>query len=190
LNGAPFFFAQVLKVKMVLKSIPTGIEKKFNELCQTVVDDCGLVLYDLEYFPGNQLLRLFVMDSQTESAVIEDCIKVDKAMTAHIEELDWMPSELTLEVSSPGVYRKLCTIKHFEMACGQRIKISLSDRFDSNTTGLPKSWAGENKVLATLESAGEESITFSDGEDFKHICSYERIKKANVDPELNNLIDE
>ena len=51
-----------------------GVEKKFWELCLSVVQEQGLALYDLEFLPGQKLLRLYIMNPETKSAVIEDCI--------------------------------------------------------------------------------------------------------------------
>ena len=63
------------------------------------------------------------MNEETQSAVIEDCIKVDKELSSYIEECQWMPENFTLEVSSPGLYRKIKTAQHYKLSIDKRIKV-------------------------------------------------------------------
>ena len=77
---------------------PTALEKKFLEVCAPVVTEQGLELYELEYISGSQLLRLYVENPVSKSANLEDCVKVDRAMTEVVEANNWMPDALVLEV--------------------------------------------------------------------------------------------
>ena len=70
-----------------------GLEKKFFLLCDPVVQEAGYRLYDLEYITGQKLLRLFIQDPRTGSALIEDCVKVDHALSEPFEKEDWIPEE-------------------------------------------------------------------------------------------------
>ena len=62
---------------MVLKEERQGLEKKFFELSVKVVAEQGLQIYDMDYFPGSGEWRIFIFNEGTDTAVIEDCVRVD-----------------------------------------------------------------------------------------------------------------
>jgi len=84
-----------------------------------------LKLYDLEYQTGTFLLRVYIINPETLTAEIGDCVKVDDALTLPLQEA-WVPEGLTLEVSSPGIFRSLKNDWHFEMSLNRRIKLRLT----------------------------------------------------------------
>lgn len=53
----------------------------------------------------------------------EDCVRVSKRILDADEEEEIIPSTCTLEVSSPGINRKLRLPEHFQGAVGERIRI-------------------------------------------------------------------
>ncbi len=166
-----------------------GLEKKFFELCSDVVSSFGLELYALDYLPGSHVLRVFIQNSETKTAVLENCAAVDRKMTPYVEELDWMPSELTLEVSSPGVYRELKEGAHFLEVIGQRLSLSLSRKITledivehENAPSCKKHGVGQKKILASLVEASGEEFLFDYQGEFKFKMSIEDIRKANVEP--------
>ena len=170
---------------MVLKQEYKGVELKFFNLCSKVVEEQGLNLYDMDYERGTQLLRLFIMDMSTGSAIIEDCVKVDRAMTSHVEEEEWMPAELVLEVSSPGLYRQLNTVKHFEDIVGQNVNLHTRKNIaEDKFPGAPKGLKGNKKFIAKLASVSEEALGLEFGE-FTFDLNFEDIKKANLESDLS-----
>jgi len=168
---------------MVLQIERKGIEKKFFELSQKVVAEQGFELYDMEYFPASWQWRIYIYNEKTNTAVIEDCIKVDKALTPYIDESDWMPENLVLQVSSPGIDRFLKTKEHFERAVGQRVRLVLAKRLvQDQYPEIPKSLKGEKKVVAKLESLDDDGLSLLYRDEYAFFISYEEVKKANVDP--------
>ena len=89
-------------------------EQKYTELAMKIVAECDLELYDLEFVQGSSTLRVFIRDPKTNTAEIDDCVKVDRAFSPYCEDLEWIPDNFILEVSSPGVYRSLKRLDHFE----------------------------------------------------------------------------
>ena len=170
---------------MVLKKEYIGVELKFYTLCKTLVEEQGLDLYDLDYERGTQVLRLFVMDLNTGSALIDDCVKVDRAMTEHVETLDWMPAELVLEVSSPGLYRQLNTIAHFEGVVGQDVNLVIRKNISEDLfPGAPKGLKGNKKFIAKLEAVKEDGLALKFGK-YEFELKFEDIKKANLESEIS-----
>ena len=170
---------------MVLREERQGLEKRFFELSVKVVAEQGLQLYDMDYLSGNGEWRIFVYNEETNTAVIEDCVRVDKALTPYVEDSDWMPENLTLQVSSPGIDRSLKSIDHFEKVIGKRVKLILLKRLSpEHFPGLPKSLKGEKKVVAKLVSLNDDGLTLSYRDEFTFSLGFSDIKKANQEPEF------
>ncbi len=171
---------------MVLREERKGIDKKFYELCEKVVKEEGLDLYDMDYISGSHCLRLFIKAHKTETAQIEECIKVDRALTEHIDESDWMPEVLNLEVSSPGLFRQITSIEHFKLTCGKDILLVLKSglsHYSDESSSLQKKHEKAKKVIGRLHGADEDGI---DIEIFNKRFSlpYSEIKKANLETKL------
>lgn len=188
-----FYWAAKLELKLERK----GIEKKFFELCSQVVEQEGLSLYGLDYINGQKLLRLFVENPQTKTAQLEDCARVDKALTPFFESEDWMPEEVTLEVSSPGVYRDIKEAKSFQDSLGERIALTLFHKLteDAVVKGslgpAEKKLMKDKKIIVYLQNATDSAIEVSaeknSESNFK--VDFENIKKANVEPLWDDIKD-
>ncbi len=172
---------------MKIKEEPTGVEKKFLHMCEPVVLEAGYRLYDLEYVNTQKLLRLYIQDPRTGSALIEDCVKVDKALSPAFETETWIPEDVVLEVSSPGVFRHLANLEHFRMSIGETILVVIMGQLsEEQTLGAPKGIKGEKKLRGVLESVSDTDFILS-VQGFKLKLKYEQVKKANLDPDLKSV---
>lgn len=165
----------------------TGLEKKFYLMCEPVVQEAGYRLYDLEYVSTQKLVRLYIQDPRTNSALIEDCVKVDHALSPAFEAETWIPEEVVLEVSSPGVFRHISTMEHFKMSIGEMVAVVIMGQLsDEQTVGAPKGIKGEKKFRGKLIEASEETFTI-DVKGFALKLTYKQVKKINLDPDLNSV---
>lgn len=168
------------------------MEKKFFELCSQLVEDHGFSLYGLDYRPGQKLLCLFIENPTTKTAVLEDCVLIDRAMTPFVEEEQWMPSELTLEVSSPGVYRDIFEGRQFSSLIGERVAFHLIPKVDDSMVIQTGSEKGLKKIIGQkklevyiieFDEEAEKLIVSPEKESQIRIAlKLEQIKKANVEP--------
>lgn len=98
-----------------------GIPESVSELLGPVVANLGVELVDVEHNGG--VLRL-VLD--TESGIDTDLLaKINRLVSPMLDEHDPIAGRYTLEVSSPGVERKLRTIPHYERAIGETVLLKL-----------------------------------------------------------------
>lgn len=165
----------------------TGLEQKFFLMCEPIVIEAGYRLYDLEYLSNQKLLRLYIQDPRTGSALIDDCVKVDHALSPAFEAEEWIPEDIVLEVSSPGVYRHVSTREHFHLALNEIILVVITGNLsDEQVQGAPKGIKGEKKFRGTLLSVGEEGFSM-EVKGFELILNYKQIKKVNLDPDLNSV---
>lgn len=160
-------------------------EQKFFEMATKAVNDCGLSLYDLDYNTHSSVLRLFIWKPETKTAEIDDCVRVDHAMTPYIEEADWLGDDLTLEVSSPGIYRTLKTLQHFTLAEGESVMIFLMDKLKSleNDENCPRALKTTKKFKADIIKVFDDHLEI-EVQKYRFKLKYSDIKKANLDPTL------
>ncbi len=172
---------------LILNKERAGLEKKFYELCTQVVGQEGYELYDLDYVNGSQTLRVFIKNKQTNTADLQDCVKIDKALSPFIDEANWMPESLVLEVSSPGIYRQLRTQKHFEESVNELISVNIIGSLEVNLNkDVPAKLMKQKKFRGKLISVDDSNIELRI-EDKNLKISFKQIKKANLDPDLGDL---
>jgi len=157
----------------------TGIEKKFFEGCLEVINSLGYELYDLDYIQGSKTLRIFIMNNETQSAVIEDCIKVDRALDELLDE-EWVPDEVLLEVSSPGLFRKLRSHNQFQSQMDQPIEVVIRGNLPEQE--VSKKLLKEKKFNGVLKKLDEENIFLNINNEELRI-PWDLIKKAQADPD-------
>ena len=167
---------------MVLRAKRSGIEKKFYDLCVDVVVGVGLELYDLDYIPGSSTLRVFIQNPQTGTADIEECAQVDRALGPFIEEAEWMPETLTLEVSSPGLFRTLTNEEHFRLVTGETVQLTLKKKL--NADELPKKIQGTKKIVGVLKEVHEDRIDLELKNNISLTFMFEDIAKANLETQI------
>lgn len=164
-----------------------GLEKKFFLMCEPVILEAGYKLYDLEYISTQKLLRIYIQNPLTGSALIEDCVKVDNALSPSFESEDWIPEDIILEVSSPGVYRQISTLEHFRMSIGEFVSVVIMGQLsEDQLNGAPKGLKGEKKFRGKLLEVGQDDFTL-DVNHYSLKLSYKQVKKVNLDPDLKSI---
>ena len=124
------------------------------KLLEPAVERLGYELADLEVRLGGKggLIRVFI--DKPEGIDLEDCEKVSLAVSALLDVEDPAPGNYNLEVSSPGLDRKLTKVEHFQRFAGETVKVQM--RFPIE---------GRRRFRGTLVSSDEENILVEvDGE--------------------------
>jgi ribosome maturation factor RimP len=111
-----------------------------SELCAKE----GVELFDID-FAGN-VVRVYI----TAKSGIQHshCSAVSHQILDHHDVEKILPGNTLLEVSSPGVNRKLTRPEHFNSAVGERLKLSYKD-----------SEGKKNTITCKLESVNESFLT-------------------------------
>ena len=163
----------------MLKKEPTETEEKLRKLCEEAAAREGLVLYDVDFNPRKNLLQVFIMREDTQTAMIGDCVLMNKALAPAFESSEWIPDNVILEVSSPGVYRKLSCKWHFELAKGKTVSVFLEQRpVPERTAVLPTQFAASSKFTGRVASVTDEGIALEiEGHEFE--ITFLEMRKAN-----------
>ncbi|MBT8078492.1 MAG: ribosome maturation factor RimP [Gammaproteobacteria bacterium] len=126
----------------------------------------GYEISDLEMKLGGRdgVIRVFI--DQPDGVDLEDCEKASRHISAFLDVEDPLPGQYVLEVSSPGLDRKLTKPEHFQRFTGEVVAIKLRFPLDGrrNFRGALKSAEGDNievevdgeahrLPIATIESA-------------------------------------
>jgi ribosome maturation factor RimP len=134
-------------------------------LLTPVVVECGVELYDMEYVKegGSRILRLFI---DKEAGVdLSDCERVSRAVSDVLDEHDPIPDEYRLQVSSPGLERRLVKPSHFERYVGHRVLIKLfSPHAPDNPQHSESVTTGRKKFTGILTAYDSGNITLTDEE--------------------------
>lgn len=93
----------------------------------TILSSIDIELYDIEKTneDGVNILRIFI--TKQDGISLDDCQRASSILNPALDLDEPFDDEYTLEVSSPGVERKLKQTKHFKTAIGETIKIKLKD---------------------------------------------------------------
>jgi len=126
------------------------------ELLEPALGRMGYELADLEVRLGGDggLVRVFI--DKPDGIDLHDCEKVSLAVSALLDVEDPVPGKYNLEVSSPGLDRKLTKIEHFQRFKGEVVKVQM--RFPI---------AGRRRFRGKLMSVDDENIVVEvDGESY------------------------
>ena len=96
-------------------------ETRTEEILVPIVADAGVEVYDVEYVKeGADWYLRFYIDKQG-GVNINDCEVVNRALSAKMDELDFIDDAYILEVSSPGLGRTLKKERHFVKSMGEEV---------------------------------------------------------------------
>jgi ribosome maturation factor RimP len=140
------------------------------KLLEPTIVRLGYELWHLELKIGGKhgVLRLFI--DKADGIGLDDCEKVSQAVSALLDVEDPLPGHYDLEVSSPGLDRKLTKVEHFQRFAGETLKVQM--RFPIE---------GRRRFRGTLVSSDDENIVVEvDGE--SHTLPVATIDTARLVP--------
>ena len=146
-------------------------ESELAELLEPTVERLGYELADVEARLGGKggLVRITI--DKPDGIDLDDCEKVSLAVSALLDVEDPVPGNYNLEVSSPGLDRKLTKPAHFQRFAGETVKVQM--RFPIE---------GRRRFRGTLVSSDDENIVVEvDGE--SHTLPMATIDTARLVPE-------
>lgn len=101
-----------------------------EELAAPIFQDLGLELVEIEYVKEGKSWFLRVYIDKETGVDIEDCGMVSERLGEKLDEIDPIPHNYFLEVSSPGAERPLKKAKDFEKAIGKNVFIKTYEPID------------------------------------------------------------
>jgi ribosome maturation factor RimP len=133
---------------------------KITEIAQRVGEPEGLEIVDVQLLGAGRgrVLRIFIDRPQGVSHA--DCEFISQQVGTILDVEDVIPGDsYTLEVSSPGLERKLYKAKDFERFLGQKAKIVLREPVENQRRWEGK-LAGFSDGIVTLEPSAGKIVRF------------------------------
>ena len=114
---------------------------------RSLLSNLGLDLYDLELSKGT----LNVTVNKPGGVDLESLTRANRAISEWLDLNDPIPGRFTLDVSSPGLERRLRTVEHFRTAVGE--VVTLRERRDNEPT---------RRLEGMLRDVTETTLTLED----------------------------
>jgi len=145
-----------------------AIASKIEAIADRVARSEGIELVEVEVKGGgkNQFVRISI--DKPEGVSHADCENVSQQVGTILDVEDVVPGHYTLEVSSPGVERKLLKPHDFERFQGKKAKVTLREPVE-NQAHWEGVLAGFADGIVSLDANGRQ-IRFP----------FEQVKKANL----------
>jgi ribosome maturation factor RimP len=107
--------------------------EKVREIVERVARDLGLEVVEVEFRGGGKARTLRIFIDKPEGVTHDDCANVSNEVSTILDVEDVVPgASYTLEVSSPGLDRKLSRPADFERFTGSLVKLSTRELHDGN----------------------------------------------------------
>jgi ribosome maturation factor RimP len=150
--------------------MPGAVASKIEVIAQRVVESEGMELVEVEVKGGGNQRFVRISIDKPEGISHADCELVSQQVGTILDVEDVVPGgRYTLEVSSPGVERKLSKPKDYERFQGKKVKIALREPVEGS-----RHWegalAGFQAGLITLEAGAGKTVQIP----------YQLVQKANL----------
>ena len=149
-------------------------EQKSISLLSKPLKIAGFELVDVKVRMLNAQKTIQLYIDSPNGIQIDDCVNVNHITKNIFGKTNKYYKDYVLEVSSPGIFRKLKTPDQFKSSTGKRIKVQLQKKIEGLMT-----------VTGDLKKCDEETICIlTDTDDSDMIIPYSLITRANLEPLL------
>lgn len=162
------------------------LAKEKAQLIEEKVESFGKEIsckfYDVDYISGSKTLQIFI-EKEDGGVDLEDCSFISRKLSDWLDEVELFTSEYHLEVSSPGLERRLTKAWHYESAKGKLINMKLYERLGSYVSDVKQLEKAKN-IKGRFISLIDENIKIDiDGQEL--LIPYSGVSKAQVVFETN-----
>jgi ribosome maturation factor RimP len=133
----------------------------------------GMEIVDIDYRrEGRGNVLRFYLDRPEGGVTIDELTTMSRRLGDHIEVHELVPGSYTLEVSSPGINRRLRQPDHFRRYLGKRVRVRTVEASD-----------GKRTFLGVLRDVRPDGIVCAVGENERFVA-FDEIAQANYEHEF------
>jgi ribosome maturation factor RimP len=167
--------------------------ERVREIANRVASSQGLEVIDIEFLGEGKarMLRVFLdKPSQGNDPLAgvthQDCASFSREFGTILDVEDVMPSSYTLEVSSPGLDRKLVKAADFTRFTGSRMKLMTRQPVNNNRhfEGRLESFQDGRLTLDLSVASHKSRKKMGDAAGKKIEIEFANVEKANLVPEI------
>jgi ribosome maturation factor RimP len=126
----------------------------------------------------SHLLRIYI--DKPEGVTHADCELVSRAVSAALDDEDPIPGTYELEVSSPGVERKLGKWQDWQRFAGKKVKVVLKEPLDSPESSPKSGTAGLKHFDGAILRAEDQTVTVELADGRQVAFPVEQVDRANL----------
>src|SRR2546421_4273847 len=167
--------------------------ERVREIAERVASSSGLEIVEIEILGGGKarMLRVFLDKALAGTDPLagvthEDCANFSREFGTILDVEDVMPGSYTLEVSSPGLDRRLVKAADFTRFTGSRLKLTTRQPVDNNRhfEGRLESFQDGRLTLDLSVASHKSRKKMGDSAGQKIEIDFANVEKANLVPEL------
>jgi ribosome maturation factor RimP len=158
--------------------------EKVREIAERVASSSGLELVEAELRGGGKARMLRLVIDKPGGVTHEDCANLSREVGTILDVGDVIPgANYTLEVSSPGLDRKLTKAADFERFVGNRVKLKTRNPVNGgqNFEGRLESF-GQGRIILDTTPAKKKPKVEITGQKLE--IELANVEKANLVPEF------
>jgi ribosome maturation factor RimP len=167
--------------------------ERVRGIADRVAASSGLEVLDIEFLGGGKarMLRVFLDkpaagNDPLAGVTHEDCANFSREFGTILDVEDVMPGSYTLEVSSPGLDRKLVKPADFTRFTGSRLKLTTRQPVNDNRhfEGRLESFQDGRLTLDLSVASHKSRKKMGDAAGQKIEIDFANVEKANLVPEI------
>ena len=147
-----------------------AIEQRVHGIISSSVEALGYELWGVEYNPRGRGSTLRVFIDSLAGISLDDCVTVSRQVSALLDVEDPIFEEYELEVSSPGVDRRLFNKEQYSEFIGEQLHLLLRTPFK-----------GKRKHVGLLSEVLSNEIVLQ-VEDGEYRIPFDILEKVRVQP--------
>lgn len=147
------------------------VEAAVIELARPALAAAGMALVDLEFVKsdGAWVLRFFIAMDEQDGVTIDDCVAASRLLDPLLDAADLVPGPYQLEVSSPGVDRRVRWPEDFDRFAGEPVQVRLHTPLE-----------GRRNLRGTLRGMAEDEVLVEDAAGTVWHVPLHVIRRANL----------
>ncbi len=123
------------------------LEQQILEYAKPVAEENDCYIYDVEYLKEGKSRTLRIFADKEGGISLDECEAISRQMSDLLDAHDPIRENYMLEISSPGIERRLTQDWHFQKYLGEMVDV-----------GLYKAVDGTKQLNGTLKSFSEGEI--------------------------------
>ena len=131
---------------------------RLRELIRPIAEAFQKTLWGIEVLSSGKSSTVRVYIDSSNGVNVDDCANISRQISSMLDVESFLPERYVLEVSSPGLDRRLFEISQYSAYIGEKVRISLKAPFEER-----KNYSG---ILTKIEEydvvieSGDEEFTF------------------------------
>ncbi|NHZ70273.1 MAG: hypothetical protein GWP18_01390 [Proteobacteria bacterium] len=139
----------------------------------------GIELDDVEVLGGGKIVRVTV--DGDEAVGVDRIAELSRGISRLIDENDPFKGSYTLEVSSPGLERKLTRTRHFVKSIGRKVKVKTFAEVSGTKDHVGTITAANDGAFTVDVEGDERQIPYTDVSSARTVFTWEKGARPGKD---------